>query len=411
MLNERQRLEKLIGAALIQIIEERPLYYLMLKRIPKIFRNNLKGHCALGIDESTGLLSFLFNSQSLVKASVDEIKVLLEHLLLHTLLPHHHQHRFEEGKSFHLACDLIINQSISQIKASPKLYANGFSIFGNILTPARLNGLFSFDSLSIENSSVFEVWPIIKDKKHVLNLESYDTIDETDFYIQNFLPINKWLAKDFNNERLLQNQVKRSVVCAVSELARMGRGPGDLPMFLSKRINEILEESAEDYSSLLMRFAGQSIKKINKRSWSKVNRKYPHQIRGKFLKNEKTPKLLVVMDTSGSMWEDSLLNKIVSEIKKIREICPDIWIVGGDVVEQFRFYVGDGLDLNKLTLTGGGGTDLQFGFDAAKELGVDGTIVLTDGCIPEFSNHDINTAFVIVPCGIAVEGFENIFLV
>jgi predicted metal-dependent peptidase len=183
-----------------------------------------------------------------------------------------------------------------------------------------------------------------------------------------------------------------------------------MPGFLLKAVNEILQESKVDYSTLLRNFALETIKKSRQRSWTRLNRKYPNQIRGNAKKIIDTNNLLIVMDTSGSMWHDELLDKVIAEIKKIRTICPNLWIVGGDVQENFRIQTKDDFKFSHLTLSGGGGTDLQFGFNAASELKVSGTIVLTDGFIPEFNNYDIDTVFVIVPGGEAVEGFRNIFL-
>lgn len=121
--------------------------------------------------------------------------------------------------------------------------------------------------------------------------------------------------------------------------------------------------------------------------------------------------MLVIMDTSGSMWDDLTLNKVLAEISKIHRACPDLWVIGGDVVEKFRYYLQKGsFAPGRHDLIGGGGTDLQFGFNAARELNVDGTIVLTDGCIPTFDTHQIETTFVVVPQGITVPGYENIFI-
>lgn len=111
------------------------------------------------------------------------------------------------------------------------------------------------------------------------------------------------------------------------------------------------------------------------------------------------------------MWNDYLMKKVLAELKKIHKLCPDLWVVGGDVQETFRFCLNERPFIPELhEMMGGGDTDLQFGFNVGKELEVDGIVVLTDGQIPEFNSYDIPTTFVIVPYGVTVVGHENIFL-
>lgn len=411
MLNERQLRDKLISSALIQIIEERPFYYSMLKRIPKFFRNDITRPCALGIDQLTGRFSILFNARTFPTAQVNQVKIMLEHLLMHILFPQHHQDRIEHGHSFHLACDLLINDNISDIKNNRNVSSKKNNLFGKLLLSHVLDEIPGYNSSSLDNSSAHEVWPIINNEKYVKGLDSFDTIDETDFSIQNFMSVSRWKKINPENSKLLQTQVNRAVVDAVTELAKLGKGPGLLPDFLAMRINDILYESQVDYSTLLKKFTTRIIGHVHQRTWTRVHRKYPNQIRGRGKKISHNPRLLIIMDTSQSMWQEALLNKVMAETKKLKEIIPDLWIVGGDVIEQFRVCLKDDeFSPKRFALFGGGGTDLQFGFEAAKNLEVDGAIVLTDGFIPDFNTHGITTAFVIVPGGIAVPGFENIFL-
>ncbi|MBK7962459.1 MAG: hypothetical protein IPK04_15485 [Bdellovibrionales bacterium] len=229
MPKELSQLDKLLGAALIQIVDQRPLYYSILRRIPKFFRNDLDRPCALGIDQNTGRLSILLNAQVLVGASVDHLQVVLEHLLFHILAPQHHGDRTKLGESFHLACDLIINQNISQIRENPKDFSRKSSPFGKLLTPQALKGLHGFNAESLASTSVYELWPLIKEENHLPDLSSYKTLDETDFQLHNFVSINRWQKLAPGNEILLQNQVKQTVIAAMMELHRLGKGPGHSP--------------------------------------------------------------------------------------------------------------------------------------------------------------------------------------
>ncbi|MBK7962542.1 MAG: hypothetical protein IPK04_15935 [Bdellovibrionales bacterium] len=409
MQKEQSQLDKILSAALIQIVDQRPLYYSILTRIPKFFRNDLNRPCALGIDQNTGRLSILLNAPVLTAASVDHLQVVLEHLLFHILAPQHHEDRIKEGESFHLACDLIINQNISQIRDRPNAFSKKSSVLGKLLTPQALTGLHGFSAESLASTSVYELWPLLKKENHLPDLESYQTLDETDFQLHNFVSISRWQKLAPGNDILLQNQVKHTVTAAMLELHRLGKGPGRLPGNLSKYITAILAESQIDYSSLLQKFVGRAPANHKQRTWTRTNRKYPNLIKGSIRNAKENPRMLVIMDTSGSMWDDSTLKKVLAEIDKIYRVCPDLWVIGGDVVEKFRYFLKKGaFTPSPRELFGGGGTDLQFGFNAAKELDVDGTIVLTDGAIPTFDTHKIETTFVIVPEGIAIPGYDNI---
>lgn len=181
MQNERQLLDKIISSAFLGNIEEHPLYYSILKRIPKFFRSDLKCNCALGIDQSTGFLSILLNDRMLSNIKVDQMKIMLEHLFMHILFPHHNQNRIEQGHRFHLACDLLINQTNSEIRISPKLYSKKTSAFGKLLKPSDLSGLHGFASISLEDSSAFEIWQIINDENHVKDIDNRTNL-ELEYY-------------------------------------------------------------------------------------------------------------------------------------------------------------------------------------------------------------------------------------
>ncbi|MBK7962460.1 MAG: hypothetical protein IPK04_15490 [Bdellovibrionales bacterium] len=81
---------------------------------------------------------------------------------------------------------------------------------------------------------------------------------------------------------------------------------------------------------------------IKQRTWTRTNRKYPNLIKGSTRLAKGNPRMLVIMDTSGSMWDDLTLNKVLAEISKIHRACPDLWVIGGDVVEKFRYYLQKG---------------------------------------------------------------------
>lgn len=411
MQNEQLLLEKKICSALIEIIEKSPLYYAMLKRIPKIFRHDLNKSCALGIDEKTGSFCILLNSKICLEASIEEIAVMFEHLLFHIFFSHQHKDRMAQGKAFHLASDLLINQNIAFLREYKNSHIRKKSIFGNILLASDLKYLPGFNLDEMDEKCVYEIWPQIEQQFGNLDTGTVTTIDEDNFVIQNYLSIPRFLKLNPGNQFKLNQQVRETIIGAAKELAKQGKSPGLLPEFLSKKVEAIFGDSGVDYSSIIKKFALRVKAKRKIKTWSRVNRRHPNQIKGKVVEVELKTKLLVVMDTSGSMWEGKNLDTVLGEIKKLSNVCNDIWIVGGDVIEQFRIRVdGSNLDFKNFNVTGGGGTDLQFGYEAAKDLTVDGIIAFTDGHIPPLDSFGIPSLFVIVPGGISVPQHENVFL-
>ena len=411
MQNEQLLLEKKICSALIGIIEKSPLYYAMLKRIPKIFRHDLKKSCALGIDEKHGRFCILLNSEICLNASLEEIMIMFEHLLFHIFFSHQHKDRMMHGRSFHLACDLLINQNISLLKLYENSHLRKRSIFKNILLASDLKDLPGFDLSDIDEKCVFEIWPQFEEQYRSSDSESVTTIDEDNFIIQNYLSIPSFLNINPENQFKLKEQVRETIVGAAKELVKQGKSPGYLPEFFSRKVNAILEENGIDYSSQIKNFALRVKSKKKIKTWNRVNRRHPNQIKGKMAESEFKTRLLIVMDTSASMWEGKNLEIVLGEIKKLSKVCEDIWLVGGDVIEQFRYKITDKkFNCNNFMIIGGGDTDLQFGFVAAKDLGVDGVILLTDGYIPPLNSFGIPSLFVIVPGGVSVPEHENIFL-
>lgn len=172
-----------------------------------------------------------------------------------------------------------------------------------------------------------------------------------------------------------------------------------------------LLKSKVDYRSILQNFATSTRNVETERRWKRRHRRYPTQSPGIITKRQ--PHVVVVADTSGSMADQETIDNLNSQIAALHAVCKTVTVVVGDTEERGRF------DLSKtrfrhdtVNFVGGGGTDLQFGLDAAKELGADGVVVQTDGYIPDIDNYGIPTFFCIFPGGRAYkpEQFKNLMV-
>ena len=95
-----------------------------------------------------------------------------------------------------------------------------------------------------------------------------------------------------------------------------------------------------------------------------------------------TPKVYLIIDTSGSM-SNKELNRIYVEIKSIiEEVKAELWVVQCDTQVHAHFECTDWRDLQAVGFMGRGGTTMDEGFKVAKKHHADITICYTDGYVP-----------------------------
>jgi predicted metal-dependent peptidase len=196
---------------------------------------------------------------------------------------------------------------------------------------------------------------------------------------------------------MTKEEIRKAIKDAANDALSTQKSFGNMPSNLSKEIFEMLK-SKTNYLQIIQSFATSVKDSDRTRTWTRQHRKYPNQTPGR--RREYKPTLIMGLDTSGSMWSDKIQTLMTSEIKALKEVCSSLWLVMGDTCEAARIDLNDkDFDVTKFKLKGGGGTDLQFIFDAAKELKADGIICHTDGYIPDFEGHNIQTMFFIYPGG------------
>lgn len=145
-----------------------------------------------------------------------------------------------------------------------------------------------------------------------------------------------------------------------------------------------------------------------KKTWAVLDKRYPYLQKGK-VKNKK-PKIGVVIDTSGSMGGDKLFGMINYQCQALVNKCQQLYIIVGDTQMEYSLFIKKARDFKADTIkfSGLGGTDLQFGWDFAKENKLDGLIIHTDGYIGEFEDHGIKSLFYLYGSSVMEqEGYEN----
>lgn len=157
---------------------------------------------------------------------------------------------------------------------------------------------------------------------------------------------------------------------------------GYLPAFIQNEIAKVKRIVKHLWKRELKIFTNEvlSLKKAltNKRRNKRLN---SYRINGKqvFFKGRKPgkcPKLVFVVDTSGSMFADDILKAILNELLVLLQLDVQIYVLYCDTVVHETFRLRKEGDL--LPWKGGGGTNFIPAFEAAKKLKADGIIYATD---------------------------------
>jgi predicted metal-dependent peptidase len=152
-----------------------------------------------------------------------------------------------------------------------------------------------------------------------------------------------------------------------------------------------LTEPEVDWREQLREFVTATCSAKDASSWRRVNRRYiGNDIYMPSLIGERVGHLVIGVDTSGSIGGREL-NDFMSEVKAVAEtVHPDkvdliYW--GSSVVQHEEYQAGD-LDglIQSTNPKGGGGTDPDCMAQYLKEKNIkpEATIILTDGCVPNW---------------------------
>lgn len=186
-----------------------------------------------------------------------------------------------------------------------------------------------------------------------------------------------WGDHSPEQKEMIEEKVKDVIRQAAKAADKSSTGWGSIPAEIVSAIREYISNKI-DWRTVLRQFTGTLIRGEKTNSIKKINRKYPY-IHPGFKRNHR-PKLLIAIDESGSVGNDTLelfFGELVSLMKRV-----DIDIVCFDTVcgkvEQYR--KGQKPNVRRLKC---GGTS----FDAVTELvndkknrgRWDGVLIMTDG--------------------------------
>lgn len=200
-------------------------------------------------------------------------------------------------------------------------------------------------------------------------------------------------VKEFDIDQ--EYEVNATVMKSIKEC----RDYGTLPAFVEKEIQALKTIKRHNWKKDLKVFVNTVLTSKKKLSQKRVNRRLhdaEYILPGK--KKSRNPKLLLVRDTSGSMYDDKVQAELLNEMIAISKNA-SILVCDCDTVVHQTYEVRKMGDFK--SYKGGGGTSFEPAFENARKLKVDGIVYLTDtfGSFPEkkdigkFASHTIWVTF------------------
>jgi len=200
-------------------------------------------------------------------------------------------------------------------------------------------------------------------------------------------------AKDYNIDP--EYEVQSAVMKSIKEC----KSYGSLPSFIEREIEVLKTVKRHNWKKELKVFVNTVLTSKKRLSQKRINRRLPdaeYILPGK--KKSRNPRLLLVRDTSGSMYDDAIQAELLNEIIQISKSA-SVLVCDCDTRVHQTYSVRNEKDFK--AYKGGGGTSFEPAFEEAKKQKVDGIVYLTDtyGSFPDkkdigkFASHTIWVTF------------------
>ena len=348
---------KKLEDALLDLGRMSPFYLYMLLGMKTVETDTVK-NLAVGFSREGDVVLFC-NPRSLERKHPAMIRALLMHEVMHLINQHFliRPRDSRDKKIWDLAMDAAVNQYI------PELDALGVPL-----------GVLVEEGHGVDNDVIFAVPPPEHPDE---SAEFYH-----DWMLKKFEELGRFdleIVTPDDHEPMRESEVPVEMIIDLLK-DRVGKAfniyGGDLPSGVKRVVEKFLEKPVLSWRTLVRRFLGVSVRGERYSTPLRPNRRYEDQPGWRY---EYHAKVVVVLDTSGSIIEDEI-NSFLSEIESlVRTVGGDVWLIQVDknVTLVSRYRSGDWRDLE---IIGGGETDLQPAVSHAEDiLRAEGTIVFTDG--------------------------------
>lgn len=333
--------DKIIKAK-VQLILEQPFFATLALSMKYLPDNGIKTAITNGKQVN-------YNPAYIEALSLDEIKGVLAHEVMHTAMLHHIRRNYRDPYKWNQAADYAIN---------PLLLSSGFVLPANCLFAKEY-----------ENKSAEQIYDLLPDlpepdrnsKKENSQDDNGGTGDVMD-------------APADTNSYEAEAEMKE----ALAQAAMVAKRQGKLPAYLERMVKEVLEPRIS-WHEVLARFLAEITK--NDYSWKKPSTRYLYnELYLPSLETEETGKVILIADTSVSI-KQALLNQFAGEAQDIANTFNTaLQIIYVDTKVNAVQDIERDEPVN-LQPKGGGGTDFRPGFEyiETNDLQPKAVVYLTDG--------------------------------
>ena len=333
-------IEKVVVKYLLSTESGEKVFFASLLTLMK--KEESKATPTMGVTISDGQLYLLYNKNFvesiLDKYGTEKLKGILEHELLHIVYDHLSKCRkFNRIPYIHnIASDMSINQMINKSLLPDKLPVKtdkGVKWIGELVTPQAYN-------LPTDKDAEFYYNELTKQMKKKGNgngsgggkcskcggsgktkdgkgkkQECPNCGGSGQSQSQTLDDHSMW-EKIQENEQMTKEVIKRAVKEAYQNAKKLR---GYLPSHLEEAINELLKPPTVNWRQLLKQYIGASIKTGFKSSWKRPNRRYPFREEYKGKTAKRTIRILLGIDTSGSISNEDFID-FISEMRGILNV-------------------------------------------------------------------------------------------
>lgn len=378
----------MIEHAVVQLIKYKPFYGHMILNMNVHY---VKEAILAGVNVTNSVNLFI-NPEMFPLLSIEEQIAILEHEVNHLVNTHMTRKGNRDHHKFNVACDIAINQFITNLPSKEKIIEIFHKVYGTpkkelekIISGVKTPKMYKLkDNLTAEE--YYDLLPedesgedgdiviyIDGDGKDGNAGKESEGKGNTKGKIKVVIPKgafddhSKWGEKSDLNDDLVKEKIKKLVNKVINSVEA-----GSIPAHIKNSITELFRTSTK-WKQVLQRFMARATLIAQRYSRKRMNRRFGLVFPGST--HDFKLKLAVAIDESGSVGEE-LSNLFFSEMTRLNLVSPEIWLyqfdIGCSEPKKFRKF-------QKLERVRSGGTEFTAPIKTAIELGVDALIILTDG--------------------------------
>lgn len=318
-----------------------------------------------------------------MKLTVPELATDLQHEAMHCMLSHHERYETLKDpepdlKVFNIAGDCSINHVIEE---------SGFQ-FAKTFPPVRYRDFPEINSTMTTEQAYFRL-------KKRSEGGGKSRVDQDCGSAAGGKPRGYEVAPDNAEVPAAASELKAAVKTQVAaEITKSKSRPGQVPGELIRWADDYLSPKINWRRQLAVRVRVAMATKAGRRDYSMMRpsrreqgmTNSDRQIRLPSMRQPGDPNVTVVVDTSGSISDDTLKETLTEVIGITRAVghSGGIWVIPCDYVAYSAAKVRTAADVKSLKFPGGGGTDMRAGIRAAldSKQKPDVVVVVTDGFTP-----------------------------